>query len=262
MFADIQTKPFGLGDIFRTAWMLIKSQYRTFLAVCLFIYIPVMVLVQLINVQLIHFPASSAEAAQSIARFNQNLQYLIANLFGIFVIAGLPYFVERTLQGSPPTWSKVLRFGATHWLSYFGTGIVAGIVIGLWSLLLIIPGIIFYVFYSFWGIALVLRDNSGYDALKYSKSLVEGHWWKTFGISLAASLVCFGIVFLIAFILEIISDNFVTTMLINLMTYLAGAVVVVLETVWFLNLDYLKNQGLDHLVEAPPAIAADGYLRD
>jgi hypothetical protein len=259
MLTEIQTKTFGLGDIFRTAWWVIKSQYRTFLSVCLWIYIPLVLLTQFLNI-----PTASAETAQSTARFNSSLHSLLASLLGIFVMAGLPYFVERTLQGSGPTWGEVLRFGASRWLSYFGTGLVLGIILGLWSLLLIIPGIIFGVFYIFWVNALVLRNFSGYDALTYSKSLVEGQWWKTFGITIVLFLACYGGMFLVGLLLELIWDSVAVNMLVTLMDYLAGAVLAVMQTVWFLNLDYQKHPSLPPvpLTEAPSAIAVDGYRAD
>jgi hypothetical protein len=51
----------------------------------------------------------------------------------------------------------------------------------LWTLLLIIPGIIFGVYYSFAGWVLVFEGYKGRNALKRSKELVKGNWWGVFG---------------------------------------------------------------------------------
>lgn len=48
------------------------------------------------------------------------------------------------------------------------------------TLLLVVPGIIFSVWYMFGNVALVLDNKKGMAALKESKRLVHGRWWQVF----------------------------------------------------------------------------------
>jgi uncharacterized membrane protein len=56
-------------------------------------------------------------------------------------------------------------------------------ILGL-TLLLVVPGIIFAVYWAFTQQIATLTDKSGRDAMKYSKELVKGRWWKVVGYSL------------------------------------------------------------------------------
>lgn len=67
--------------------------------------------------------------------------------------------------------------------------VVYVVLIVLLFLLLIIPGIIFMVYWYFF-IYIVLDQNlSGMAALKKSKEMIKGHWWKTFALFVIAALL-------------------------------------------------------------------------
>ncbi len=65
--------------------------------------------------------------------------------------------------------------------SYFGLVLLTTIFILLWTLLLIIPGIIFSVFYSLAVYAFFFEDKKGMTAIRRSIQLVKGYWWPVFG---------------------------------------------------------------------------------
>ncbi|MFC1598994.1 hypothetical protein ACFL2U_03250 [Patescibacteria group bacterium] len=66
--------------------------------------------------------------------------------------------------------------------SYFVVAVLVGIITILGFILLIIPGVIFAIWYSFAIYINILekKDNKGWTALKRSKELVKGRWGKTF----------------------------------------------------------------------------------
>ena len=68
-------------------------------------------------------------------------------------------------------------------------GIIVGIFVLLWSLLFIIPGIIFAVYYSFSKYALVFEGYKSRSALKRSKELIKSYWWAVFGRQLFIVLI-------------------------------------------------------------------------
>lgn len=73
----------------------------------------------------------------------------------------------------------------------FVVSILVFLFVFLWSLLLIIPGLIFAVYYSFAGWALIFEGHKGRKALQRSKELVKGYWWAVFGRYVALYLAIF-----------------------------------------------------------------------
>ena len=61
----------------------------------------------------------------------------------------------------------------------------------LWSLLLVIPGIIFALFYSFAQMAVVLDDRKGMEALVFSRKIIQPFFWEFVGKSLVAGMIFF-----------------------------------------------------------------------
>ena len=60
------------------------------------------------------------------------------------------------------------------------TSVMAGLIVALGFLLLVIPGIIFLVWYQFSMSVLVVEEKKGVPALKASKDLVTGRWFSVF----------------------------------------------------------------------------------
>jgi hypothetical protein len=65
-------------------------------------------------------------------------------------------------------------------LPFFGTSILNGILVFLWFLLFIIPGIAFAVYYNFAEYIVVDKNISGMGAIRLSKNYVQGLWWQVF----------------------------------------------------------------------------------
>lgn len=71
----------------------------------------------------------------------------------------------------------------------FITYVIYMVLIILLFLLLIIPGIIFMVYWYLFTYVVLDQHLSGMAALKKSKELITGKWWKTFGIVVIAVLL-------------------------------------------------------------------------
>jgi len=66
---------------------------------------------------------------------------------------------------------------------------LTGIIVLGGTLLLIIPGIIFAIWFSFVVYEIVLNDSASIASLKTSKMLVNGRWWKVFWRLLAPGFI-------------------------------------------------------------------------
>ncbi len=85
-------------------------------------------------------------------------------------------------------------------LSYWWISILNGIIVMLGFLLLIIPGIIFSIWFSFSFYVLVSEDRKGMKALLRSKELVKGYWWKVFWRFFVLNIIIFLIAYIVSFI--------------------------------------------------------------
>ena len=85
--------------------------------------------------------------------------------------------------------------------SYLWVSILAGVITAIGSLLFIIPGIIFFVWFAFATYIVVLEDMKGKETLSKSKELTKGRWWATFGRILLPSLFYGIILYIIIFVL-------------------------------------------------------------
>lgn len=77
---------------------------------------------------------------------------------------------------------------------FLTTSLWACLFIFLWMLLLIIPGLVMMVYYTFIAWAILDEGLSGRAALKRSKALVKNYWWAVFWRTILPTIVI-GVVF-------------------------------------------------------------------
>lgn len=103
---------------------------------------------------------------------------LAAIYFFIRAYMSVFLLVKRNYEGKELDIFKAT--GKLFW-PYIGLTLLTTIFILLWSLLLIIPGIIYSVFYSLAAYAFFFEDKRGMTAIRRSVRLVRNYWWPVFG---------------------------------------------------------------------------------
>lgn len=113
--------------------------------------------------------------------------FVIRSYIGLFLL------VKKNYEDKPLEIFKETKSLAAP---YIGLSFLTAVLVLLWSLLLIIPGIIYSTFYSLAVYAFFFEDKRGMAALRRSKELVKGYWWPFFGriCFLALILWIFGVV--------------------------------------------------------------------
>jgi hypothetical protein len=102
-------------------------------------------------------------------------------VFGALVIPSLIYYlVERLRSGKGAPMGESLRWGWRQWGKTLRYGIQMGVTILLWSLLLIIPGIVAWVKLIFTETIVAVEGDRAHDVLNRSKDLTSGHRWRIF----------------------------------------------------------------------------------
>lgn len=111
----------------------------------------------------------------------------------VFVVSGMVWLtvtvrIGAALQGDALCLSAALKKACLKLPALIGSGLLAALIVSLGMLLLLIPGIIYAIYYLFVNYAVIFRDKSGMGALRYSKALVKGRWWRVFGRIVAISM--------------------------------------------------------------------------
>lgn len=102
-----------------------------------------------------------------------------------FTVAFCGFFLSH-LRGFSPDWKSVYKEGFDRYGDYLLVGFVTGLIIGVWTLLFIIPGIIAALSYS--QVYYVLHDNpqvSCKRAREISYALTDGCKWDLFVLELS-----------------------------------------------------------------------------
>lgn len=102
-----------------------------------------------------------------------------------FTVAFYGFFLNH-LRGFSPDWKSVYKEGFDRYWDYLVVGLVTSLIIGVWFLLLIVPGIIAALSYS--QVYYVLHDNPQVGckrAREISSALTDGCKWDLFVLELS-----------------------------------------------------------------------------
>lgn len=106
----------------------------------------------------------------------------IGSVNGVISIILLPFLVSLAgyylnhIRGFNPEWKSIYKEGFDRFGKYLSTMLVTNIIIGLWSLLFVVPGVI--KGYSYSQVKYILHDNpnlNSRDARKMSEIMTKGY---------------------------------------------------------------------------------------
>lgn len=109
------------------------------------------------------------------------LGMLLQNLMTFVLTGAVVYGVVMQMRGEPASFGRVLTVGLQSFFRVLGTGFLCGVRILLFTLLLIVPGIIQQVrLYVAIPVSVMERKGGG-DAMARSLELTRGSGWPIFG---------------------------------------------------------------------------------
>jgi hypothetical protein len=165
--------------IFGQAWDLYKKRLGTFLGVLI---IPMLIMA----VFFILAKDVFLDTSSFLSKFTTEKFIFLSILFIIVLFitqiwgqTALLYAIKDSQEGIGVIESY--RRGWPKIFSYFWTSFLAGFMVFVGFLLLIVPGIIFSVWFSLAIFVLIAENLTGMDALMKSKEYVKGRWGSVFG---------------------------------------------------------------------------------
>jgi hypothetical protein len=113
---------------------------------------------------------------------------------GLFVIPPLVtalhvVVVQALARGEEPTVGGALRSASARLLPAVAAVLVYSLAVAVGLLALVVPGVWLAVRWYFCAQAAVVDGLAPADALRRSAEVVEGRWWRTFGVLLAFGVV-------------------------------------------------------------------------
>lgn len=197
----------SIKDIIITGWKIYSKNFQLFLKPILIILAGsvVMTLFQIL------FIAQDAELPYGLLIIPFLLLLLIFAFIYLWIMIYVTQLADLLYRNQPIDPKQIWQGAYKKIPSYLWTGILVGLIILLGSILLIIPGIIFSIWYYFSTYIVILeKDTQNIDVLKSSKELVKGRWFKTLWrlmlpylaiylpIAIISMIIMGGIVFIMA----------------------------------------------------------------
>lgn len=183
----------SFGDLFKDSWQLYTKYFWKFIGILAIPFIPLLVVLLLSNILTPLF--SGSDIALGVINIIIGLLGILATIFMIIVF-WISYAAVFKLIDKPVKKIKLKEFlllaKKMAW-PLFIVILVSQAITTFWTLLFIIPGIIFSMFYLLSPWVFFKEGFTGVTALKRSKELVAGYWWPVFGRYLLLVLIILAI---------------------------------------------------------------------
>lgn len=238
----IQTK-LSISDSLKSGFEMWKKNFKKIIVVGLIVYIPTQICIELISVLLNN--GLMLDENPDHLRFANSIYNAIRYLIGSIALLGILNFIIGQLENEDEiTIKEIVQTGLNKWGTFIGVGIVAGLKIFLYLILLIIPGIYKSVRLSFIDCIVATNNNKFKDECDESEQLVENYWWKVF--------VFLIFIFLLQILLEVIfavpliyfGDNQFMTIILGVIVSLLETYFIVVRASFFFNLKQIKNESI------------------
>lgn len=137
---------------------------------------------------MLHVDFSTLEQALMQTLTNELLYYAIVLFLQPVGIIAIAKVVRQYIGARDISVKEALADAFSLMPTIIVTGIIYGILMIL-GYMVIVPGIYFNIAWGFYLFCIGLNGKKGWNALKYSKELVKGKWWRTFAYLWLLSIV-------------------------------------------------------------------------
>src|SRR3989344_597930 len=169
----------SIGDLFKKSRDFYKKNAKIILMVCGIGYAPVLILYVMGFSFGMDFNGYSSLAPPRVLLFS--ILSLIIFAVNFWVYVSLFYIIKGDGEGSALTLKSVFFMARGKEFSLAWIILLETVCIFFGLILLIIPGVIFAVWFIFANQVFVFEGIKGKGALARSKELVKGYWWPIFG---------------------------------------------------------------------------------
>ncbi len=175
----LKTMMTPIGQLFSESWEFFKTNLNKLILITLILMSP-SILNQILS---LIFGNKSNPVIGTI----MGLLVLLSIVTGIWGTIALITFI--TEKNPALTISEAYNKNVSLFWSYLWLSIVIGLIVLAGLILVIIPGIIWGIYFSLFSYILICEKIKGWAAAKKSKQLVKKYWWPVFGRVVLLSLI-------------------------------------------------------------------------
>jgi hypothetical protein len=181
-------QPRDVGALFRDALVVFGRHLGLFIALSAVVVVPVQLVVDGIGWGMLtssydSSPGTTETVVRTIIDFFAEFLLVTPIITAICI-----YALHRITDGERPSPRPVLVAGFEAFTPLFGAVLLAAVGVALGLLAFVVPGIFLLVRWYFVPQTVVIEDARGAEALTRSGQLVQGFWWRTFGLVVLANL--------------------------------------------------------------------------
>ena len=237
-------------ELIAGAMHVFAAIFGSFAKVLLFIFLPISLLESVIlermtqaQLWLLHVDGNMAVSQTQMQEMLQMLGNLLTQEFLLYAVAmflqpvgviAIAKMVKQYIDGERIEAGKAISEGLNHMPAILITGFIYGALVLLGSFV-IVPGVYFGITWGLYTCCIAFEDKKGWDALRSSKALVQGKWWRTLGYLFL--LACVSVLWNSVF--EMICSFFGEGMMVNIvyqfLSYISVGFVAVGECLLYLN---------------------------
>ncbi|XOB42689.1 MAG: hypothetical protein ACKKMP_01385 [Candidatus Nealsonbacteria bacterium] len=178
-------KLIGIKDLFRNSWNIYKKDFKKFLVIAVIFFGVTGLMMTFVGPEI---PKVGVQPAPTSTFMPTRAEpFFTVSWYLFFLIILTTMFISilgsaslfSAVKEVPKDWGVkgALKEGWSKYWPFFLVSLLTGLIIGLGFLLLIVPGIIFAVWFGFSYYTVICEDKRGFKALSRSRELVKGHWW-------------------------------------------------------------------------------------
>lgn len=200
-----QVKLLSLKELFKKSFEVYFSKMWLLAKIVLFSLTALAVLVVFFSISYLLVRDGDAQPLQILVA-------LLIGLIGVFCSIVLSVWSKTALYlaiKQSGTIKELLQLGWSHMGSLLWVTVLVSLVVLGGYILLIIPGVIFSVWFIFATYVYIFEGIKGTAALKRSKQLVQGYWWPVLGRIILVGIASWALVSFIKFIGPILNMFFV-----------------------------------------------------
>lgn len=198
-----EIKPLGLGGVLDQTVALVKDNLLLLMGVAAVVYVPMGLFNGIYAATQLPEPPSifsdpEAREAYSEAVLSSSLVILPISLLFVWVGAPLTFgamiwAISSVYLGEPTSVGEAWRQAMRRGVSLVGANIMYGLVLGLGFLLCLAPGVIFGLWFMFYGQGIMLERLGASAAMTRSKQLIKGNMLIGFVLGLLLFAISIGI---------------------------------------------------------------------
>jgi Membrane domain of glycerophosphoryl diester phosphodiesterase len=178
-------RPRDAGALLRDSLVVYIRHFWTFLALGALVVLPAELVVSGIGMEQLTAGYDESPGFAELAIPGAVSYLVVAPLITAICV----YALHSVAAGGSPSAGEAAVKGFESFSPIFFAVLLAALGIVLGFLALIVPGVYLFVRWFFVPQAVVLEQSRGPSALRASGRLVEGSWWRTFGLIVLVSVI-------------------------------------------------------------------------